>query len=454
MYIRTVLAFAAALLVFFCTSALAVQPLEIKSVVVDDTADPIRLYIQGENFLNGSELELTLGEDIVLVIDEASLTDTFVIATLPPGEYEGSYQLTATTGGGSVRFDEFDGVTIGAEGPQGPKGDTGPAGADGADGAPGAAGVDGADGQDGANCYDGIGTSVADCIGPQGPKGDKGDKGNQGEPGVDGTNGLPGIAGSDGQDGANCYDNIVGGTSVDDCIGPPGPVGPKGDPGDLALAGLECPSGQFLVGFTATGELKCSGGGTQEPPSVSDDLQLFFSTPTSCTNPGGEAVCDDLGPAVQGFASIRAGTVDGLPLHPTLAEYTLDIFYASEDLLDVAGFCCSVGTISIHDEPFIDGEGQPQLGRIVIQAQNVVEPSLPFSSGIQLGDTWLIIMTLSSTLGSDALPSAAFFNDPANFTSIVLQKSTIGGVQYSYGYLEEEQVSINANDFLDYTPAP
>ena len=117
-----------ALIILWSAGAFAVQPLEIKSVIVDETVEPVTLMIFGENLMNGSDLELWLGEDIKLDVDFDSLTNTSVTATLPPGSYEGSYQLVATTGGGTVREDDFDGVTIGAEGPQGIQGEQGPQG--------------------------------------------------------------------------------------------------------------------------------------------------------------------------------------------------------------------------------------------------------------------------------------------------------------------------------------
>ena len=69
--------------------------------------------------------------------------------------------------------------------------------------------------------------------GPQGEKGDTGDTGPKGDPGDTGDDGAPGAPGTpgtdgeDGADGANCYDNI--GTTTADCIGPPGETGPPGD---------------------------------------------------------------------------------------------------------------------------------------------------------------------------------------------------------------------------------
>lgn len=174
------------ILVLWSALALAVQPLEIKAVIVDDTTDPVVLMVYGENFLNGSDLELWLGEDILLTIDPTSLTNTSVTATLPLGYFEGSYQIIAMTGGGTVRFDDFDGVTIGAVGPKGDEGAQGEQGPAGADGPPGPQGDVGPPGPPGANCFDGIGTTTADCIGSQGDQGLKGLPGAEGPPGANG----------------------------------------------------------------------------------------------------------------------------------------------------------------------------------------------------------------------------------------------------------------------------
>ena len=168
------------LLVLWSTTAIAVQPLEIKSVIVDDTGDPVILMVYGENLMNGNDLELWLG-NIPLGIVPGSLTNTQVHAMLPPNVMDGSYQLIATTGGGTVRFDDFDGVTIGAvglQGEQGPPGDEGPigpegpAGPPGADGAPGTAGPQGEQGPIGPQGEQGL--AGASIIGPQGPQGEPG----------------------------------------------------------------------------------------------------------------------------------------------------------------------------------------------------------------------------------------------------------------------------------------
>lgn len=62
-------------------------------------------------------------------------------------------------------------------------------------------------------------------------------KGAQGDPGLAGADGLQGPAGADGA---------------------VGPAGPQGEPGNLALAGQNCPTYQFLIGFDAEGNIICA----------------------------------------------------------------------------------------------------------------------------------------------------------------------------------------------------
>jgi len=260
MYIRTVLSSAAAVFLIFSSLALAVAPLEMEYAVVLESGDPgglDQLVITGHNFRNGGEVALTLGGTPLKVI---SHEETTIIAEIPADVLPGSYVLIAWTGNGSVREDSLD-LTIGAEGPQGPQG---PAGADGQDGTDGTNGQDGSDGQDGANCYDGIGTSVADCIGPQGLKGETGDKGDTGPTGPQGPEGLQGPEGPQGPQG------IQGPPGA---VGPQGPVGPSGI---STLAGLECGPNQVMIGFDASGQLSCkditefvSIGSCESPPVIS-----------------------------------------------------------------------------------------------------------------------------------------------------------------------------------------
>ena len=219
----------------FCSAVLAVQPLEIKNVIVDEAEDgSITLMIYGENLMNGSDLELWLG-GIMLDVDLSTLTNVSVHASVPASALpmmDGSYQLNATTGGGAVRFDDFDGVTIGAEGPVGeigPQGEVGPQGEQGPKGDTGPAG-------------------------PPGEKGDKGDPGAQGEQGIQGLQGEQGPAGPKGD---------------------PGPPGAQGVPGTIAAG--QCPPGEVVTGFDAAGSLICQGFG-------SDDVTLDVAASANPTS--------------------------------------------------------------------------------------------------------------------------------------------------------------------------
>ena len=112
----------AAIIFLWSATAFAVQPLEITEVYVDESGTPYQLIVTGRNFDNGSPIELWLGEiGAPLVVESMTEHSGYftIVANLPEGILDGSYQLVATTGGGTVRFNAFDGVTIGAEGLQG-----------------------------------------------------------------------------------------------------------------------------------------------------------------------------------------------------------------------------------------------------------------------------------------------------------------------------------------------
>jgi hypothetical protein len=218
---------AGGLALIFCSAAFAVQPMEVTDVftleVDADTQVAVpheHLMVMGSNFNNGGVIELTLGGFPLVVVSQ---DDSVVVAELPDFIAPGSYQLVATTGGGTVRHDDFDGVTIGAVGPQGPKGDKGDTGDT---GPVGPAGADGKDGTDGA-------------------KGDDGAPGPQGEPGPPGDDGPPGPPGPPGDDGPPGPE------------GPQGPVGPKGDKGDTGEQGppgvAAIPAFEFVFETTAGG---------------------------------------------------------------------------------------------------------------------------------------------------------------------------------------------------------
>lgn len=221
----------------FSSITVAVQPLEITEAFVVNSDNSRELMVIGENFNNGGDVELWLGGHLLTIV---SRDDTMIVAELPIIIPDGSYQLVASSGGGSVRYDDFDGVTIGAAGPAGADG------ADGADGQPGTPGADGSPGVDGADGVDGVNGST----GPDGPEGPTRPAGPDGPTGATGATGLTGATGMTG---------ATGGT---------GDQGPQGEAGNLLLAGMICPDGEFLRGFDASGNIICSSiiGDTEPPP--------------------------------------------------------------------------------------------------------------------------------------------------------------------------------------------
>ncbi len=152
---------------FAAPSVMAQWPPFIHAAATDATETT--LLIWGERFTPGSQVWLAQQQ---LTIVGGGLSDTMITALLPAGQLQpGSYVLRLIDPplGRQGRSNVFE-VTLGEVGPAG---------------APGTNGVDGVDGVDGV--------------------------------------GLPGAA------GANCYDGIVGGTSVLDCQGAPGAPGTPAD---------------------------------------------------------------------------------------------------------------------------------------------------------------------------------------------------------------------------------
>ena len=231
MSIRTVLLLTIAALLSSLGMTVSAAPpgghLNISQVLVDDPNDPTSITIVGTDFLFGPDAPIvTLGEYVDPLDIVGDPTNEEIVALLPESIIAGDYLLTVATGTGQSQNDEYD-LTIGAVGPKGPQGEQGPEGPQGAPGEKGDKGDPGAQGEQGIQGLQGE-------TGPPGPKGDKGEQG------------LAGVPGMNGQDGANCYDGI--GDSVDDCIGPPG---------ENVAAGQQCTDGA-VVGFDAVGNIICS----------------------------------------------------------------------------------------------------------------------------------------------------------------------------------------------------
>lgn len=336
-----------ALIIIWSAAALAVQPLEITDVVVDEVSSPIQFTVTGHNFNNGGTVELWLGTIPLNVLEQS---DTVIIAELPEKTpiMEGSYQLVATTGGGTVRQDDFDGVTIGAEGLQG---EQGLPGVDGADGAPGAKGDDGPRGIQGIQ-------------GEQGPQGLLGLPGSQGDPGIQGEQGERGEPGPQGGPG------------------PEGPTGDQGDPGQgfnmyfvtYPYPLEENPRGTTLIAIAScdvgdnvvSGSFASAGINLEDRDEFIRTLSGFFdayafqvkyeesavitsfsyvcadtASPYRIPFEAYEARCDFLGSAPNEFACAPVdGEVSPEPIGPTLPPPTVEgCDLASMDITDA--FLCA-----------------------------------------------------------------------------------------------------------------
>jgi len=208
-------------LAVFSGTAGAVPALEITAAEIDYATNT--LLIHGINFENGSALEINLGD--YGTISDSEVSDELIIAGFPGGVLPppGNYLITVTTGGGSVRYDEFI-VAIGVQGeigpigPQGLRGDVGAQGPRGEQGAVGSQGIQGELGPMGP-------------LGPLGPEGAKGSQGVQGERGFQGDRGPIGLQGVEGTQGSP---GIRGERGL---IGPQGLPGDNGAPGGTGAAG-------------------------------------------------------------------------------------------------------------------------------------------------------------------------------------------------------------------------
>ncbi len=124
-----------------------------------------QLTVWGHGFRPNSRVWLGDQQLTGEVVDAAG---TVVTALLPVGPLTpGSYRVVVTVSGGGPVSNWFT-VTLGEVGPPGVDG------MDGVDGVNGVNGLPGVNGTDGANCYDGIGTTVADCQGQAGTPGPPG----------------------------------------------------------------------------------------------------------------------------------------------------------------------------------------------------------------------------------------------------------------------------------------
>ena len=324
----------------------AAAPLEITDVVVDEAAS--RIQVEGSNFDNGSTLEFWLGDRMLTIVSqELEPTCCRVIAELPTGLRPGSYQLVATTGGGAVRYNDFDGVTIGAEGPvgpPGPQGNTGPIGPQGPQGISGPQGIQGPIGPVGAQGPQG-------AIGPQGPKGDagpqglkgdiggrgpKGDAGPVGPTGPEGPAGIPGLEGPVGPPGLNGVDGVPGPQGPPGPPGPPGLRGPDGPAGPVGPIGPQGPAGPP---FAAIHDQLRVAMGVFGRPSLANQFPADVLATSACNTPGGMISVSVAGSQFDGLAF--AGT-DGIS-----ELYDYYVVLVSDTPIVAENYLGSAATISV-----------------------------------------------------------------------------------------------------------
>jgi hypothetical protein len=157
-----------------------IPQLVIIEVFVDFNNETIT--ISGENFDNGEDPEITLGNQNLNLV---SYTNKEIVTALPQGISAGDYLMTVTTGSSNQNHDLYN-LTIGAVGPQGLQGIQGPIGPQGLQGEQGPQGPKGDKGD------------IGDA-GPQGPQGEQGIQGEQGPIGPEGPAGAIDVYDADGQ---------------------------------------------------------------------------------------------------------------------------------------------------------------------------------------------------------------------------------------------------------------
>ena len=304
----------AAIIFLWSAIAFAVQPLEITEVTVDESVNQVQ--IKGTNFENGNTLEFWLGGEMLTILSqELEPTCCTVIAALPANLEPGSYQLVTTTGGGSVRYNDFDGVTIGAEGPvgpEGPQGDIGPIGPQGPKGDVGAQGQQGISGPQGGQ----------GPIGPEGPQGSQGPQGEIGSVGPQGPQGLKGDTGPigpqgplgpigpEGPVGQPGLNGLDGATGPQGLAGPQGPAGPEGSPGregPPGPAGDALPPVPPVVGSMILPEILGDGfGGSFEIRGLSFGVTLVPVEGGGATGSSIRAVFDEIVVLINKTAALPA----------------------------------------------------------------------------------------------------------------------------------------------------
>ena len=308
------------------------------------------LTITGQNF--GSSPTVTLDSMTFPTMSSASnqIVADFPNSTPPSSFKPGTYFLTVAF---KNQLPTVFAVDIGANGPQGAPGPTGPTGATGAQGPQGSAGPMGAPGPAGP-------TGAAGPAGPAGPTG--------------GT-GATGPAGPQGP------------------VGPQGPQGPQGPAGNLALAGLTCPSGQFLVGFDAQGNLSCSAGSSSPSPTPAAQGQIGVVLSAPIVTATGEfaGLTGSVTAQVQFNASV-SGSGTGITdyLQNGSPEYLqISIPGQSAPFVNTNSFIVEVN----QNNQNAGGSGTVLIG-----------------TDCSLGSCWQIFFAFGTQLPSGAIPNVAFLN--------------------------------------------
>ncbi len=290
--------------------------LRVTAASFDSATEDLSVY--GVNF--GASAGVVTVNGFPLPI--ASWSDTEIHVMLSAATPHGSYLLTVSRGPSSNQFDSFS-VTIPAVGPRGEPGERGPQGEP---GAPGPAGEPGAPG-------------------PQGERGEQGLQGLRGEPGPKGDKGD------------------TGGT------GAQGVPGPQGIPGNLALAGLACPTDLVLRGFDASGGLVCVDPMASSRTTIA---QCGFSgLDLSTVLPSGLALVESCTPG----SEMRAMVV---------SRYGLDSLDAAalQAYLDQGGIVITEfsGGVPIYNRVFGTSFPEPSFGDHVGNCEDNINPVRQFSA--------------------------------------------------------------------------
>lgn len=246
----------------------------IREVFINDPDDPTSLVIVGTDLLNKGTPAVTFGDvgELQLIgTPSNAVVEVALPANLPPGDYLVSLFKAKEIGDYSGDKPQVTALfTLGGVGPAGPKGDQGDQGEQGPQGE----------------------------TGPVGPKGDTGDPGPIGPPGPAGATGEQ---------------------------------GPQGDPGILALEGLVCDEGTFLIGFDMSGALICStisGDPPDDPQPPSD---------SDCVDANQDGICDksvcDSGIALDDASASNAARALGIcdVSMPDTGFGLIDAYYVRAD---------------------------------------------------------------------------------------------------------------------------